>query len=112
MLDSLEWQGPVVWWNPVGGWRHAFTPDQRPHPGQERETLCERTVTLIEPSDVDWLMPTCDTCMTAAIRRRDDRTERDRHTHTGPWASPLFGHPPPAEPGGDTATDDYFPWSR
>lgn len=114
MFDSLEWEGPVVWWNPVDGWRHAFTPDERPSPGRERETLCGQAVTLIDPSAVDWLMPTCDTCMNAAIHRRDDRTERHRNVRTTPPVFPRADHSPNQAVLRDSAgTDETYPrWSR
>lgn len=87
MSGGLQWEGPVVWWNPVAGQRHAFGPDRRPHPGEERDTLCGATVTLTDPSDVDWLMPTCDICMSAAVARSDARAERDerRSARGGRW---------------------------
>ncbi len=71
--EGLRWQGPVVWWNPVDGLRHAFSPERRLHPGQERDTQCGLPVTLIEPDAVDWLMPTCETCMARACARMEDR---------------------------------------
>lgn len=92
--ESLKWQGPVVWWNPVDGFRHAFSPERRPHPGQERITECGLSVTLIEPGPVDWLMPTCDTCMARAREHVEDR-----RNDTSPWQrreqlrTRLEGHP-------------------
>ncbi|MBA8825775.1 hypothetical protein FHX42_003141 [Saccharopolyspora lacisalsi] len=70
------------------GWRHAFSPEAKPRPEQERVTLCGQAVVLIDPSELDWLMPTCDTCMdrakqwsqqrqdAIAERRRDQRRRR------------------------------------
>ncbi len=80
--EGLFWQGPVVWWNPVGGWRHAFAPDMKPRPGQERVTVCGQAVVLIDPSELDWLAPTCDACMGRAKewsqQRQDSLAERRR----------------------------------
>ncbi|MDR7301951.1 zinc finger protein [Haloactinomyces albus] len=78
MYGGVEWEGPVVWWQPVEGQRHAFSPDRRPRPGQERDTVCGEQVTLVELAEVDWLAPTCDVCMAEACTRRDARVERDR----------------------------------
>ncbi|SFD85186.1 hypothetical protein SAMN04487819_10491 [Actinopolyspora alba] len=39
-LLGWGWSGPVVWWNPVGGFRHAFSREIRPRPEQRRDTLC------------------------------------------------------------------------
>ncbi|WP_017973539.1 zinc finger protein [Actinopolyspora halophila] len=75
-MIGLSWEGPVVWWNPVEGFRHAFTPERRPRPEQRRETLCGLRVTLIEPDEVDWLLPTCDDCMSAAVVRGRDKEHR------------------------------------
>lgn len=83
---GLSWQGPVAWWQPVAGWRHALPPDQRPRPGQERETLCGEQVTLIDPSDVDWLLPTCATCMATAIELGEQRRRAERAPS---WESPA-----------------------
>ena len=63
--------GPVAYWNPVDGTRHGLFPDVRPHPGQQRETLCGLSVTLGDPTPVEWLSPTCDDCWTEAKARRD-----------------------------------------
>ncbi|NYH79477.1 hypothetical protein FHR84_002815 [Actinopolyspora biskrensis] len=79
-MIGLSWEGPVVWWNPVEGLRHAFTPEQRPRPDQWRATLCGPRVTLIEPDEVDWLLPTCDDCMSAAVTRGRDREHRREET--------------------------------
>ena len=80
--EGLFWQGPVVWWNPVDGWRHAFAPDRKPQPEQERVTLCGQAVVLIDPSELDWLAPTCDVCMNRAKewsqQRQDAIAERRR----------------------------------
>ncbi len=84
---GLTWRGPVVWWQPVAGWRHALSPDQRPRPGQERQTVCGEQVTLIEPSDVDWLLPTCDTCMAAAVELGEQRRRADAQSAS--WESPF-----------------------
>lgn len=78
VFGYAEWEGPVVWWQPTRGERHAFPPDRRPRPGQERETVCGEQVTLVELAEVDWLAPTCDACMAEARTRRDARAERDR----------------------------------
>ncbi|GAB3549139.1 hypothetical protein J2S53_004147 [Actinopolyspora lacussalsi] len=71
--ETLRWRGPVVWWQPVAGWRHALSPELRPRPGQRRTTLCGEDVELIDPTEVDWLMPTCDTCMSLACDRMEQR---------------------------------------
>ncbi|MDR7301208.1 zinc finger protein [Haloactinomyces albus] len=75
---GFQWEGPVVWWRPVDGYRHALPPEERPAAGQQRETVCGESVTLTEPAAVDWLMPTCDACMAEACARRDARAERAR----------------------------------
>ncbi|MDR7301869.1 zinc finger protein [Haloactinomyces albus] len=80
MYEGLvgSWQGPVVWWQPVLGERHALSPEERPRPGQTRDTVCGLSVTLQAPSDVDWLLPTCDECWAQAVARRDDQVEHQR----------------------------------
>ncbi|WP_372495380.1 zinc finger protein [Saccharopolyspora soli] len=73
MVFGLVSPGPVVYWRPHGGQRHALWPMELPRAGQERETVCGDTITLIEPSEVDWLDPTCEFCMTRARELRDAR---------------------------------------
>ncbi|MEV0698469.1 zinc finger protein [Saccharopolyspora sp. NPDC050389] len=65
--------GPVVYWRPHGGQRHALWPPELPRAGQTRETVCGRTVTLADPSEVDWFDPTCEFCMGKARELRDSR---------------------------------------
>ncbi|NYH80820.1 hypothetical protein FHR84_004188 [Actinopolyspora biskrensis] len=88
-LDGFEWPGPVVWWNPVDGFRHAFDAGQRTRPGQNRETLCGSNVVLIDPSELDWLLPTCDICMSAAVER--GRTKEERLAETRRRLRERFG---------------------
>jgi len=52
----------VAYWRPLDGWRHAFSAYRSPRAGDERSALCGYTGTLAEPSDVDWLDPTCSEC--------------------------------------------------
>ncbi|MCA1227001.1 zinc finger protein [Saccharopolyspora sp. 6M] len=54
--------GLVVYWRPMGGARHAFSPDRPPREGEWRSALCGTGGELVEPSDVDWLDPTCPEC--------------------------------------------------
>ncbi|SFD72881.1 zinc-finger [Actinopolyspora alba] len=77
-MFSIGWRGPVVWWNPIAGYRHAFGPDTPPRPEQHRDTLCGVSVTLTESSDADWLLPTCDSCMSEALIRSENREQRHR----------------------------------
>lgn len=63
--------GPVVYWRPFEGLRHALSPAELPRAGQVRDTLCGVSATLTDPSEVDWLAPTCDHCMVHAKARRD-----------------------------------------
>ncbi|NYH80353.1 hypothetical protein FHR84_003710 [Actinopolyspora biskrensis] len=77
-LAGWGWSGPVVWWNPVAGLRHAFSRELRPRPGQERDTLCGQWVTLIDPSELDWLLPTCDICMSVAVEHGREKEDRER----------------------------------
>ncbi|ASU80706.1 hypothetical protein CDG81_00595 [Actinopolyspora erythraea] len=79
-LLGWGWSGPVVWWNPVGGFRHAFSREVRPRPQQQRDTLCGQRVTLIDPSEVDWLVPTCDICMSTAIEHGREQEQREQET--------------------------------
>jgi zinc finger protein len=69
--------GPVVYWRPNGGQRHALWPLELPRAGQTRETVCGKSITLTEPSEVDWFDPTCETCM---VKARELRDERERET--------------------------------
>ncbi|WP_188987102.1 zinc finger protein [Saccharopolyspora thermophila] len=70
--------GPVVYWRPHGGLRHALWPPELPRAGQTRETVCGSTITLTDPSEVDWLDPTCPTCMDKARQLRDERDRRSK----------------------------------
>lgn len=65
--------GPVVYWRPDGGRRHALWPPELPRAGQTRETVCGLTVTLAEPSELDWIDPTCEPCWAKARELRDAR---------------------------------------
>ncbi|GAB3294437.1 zinc finger protein [Parasphingorhabdus pacifica] len=66
-------RGPVVFWRPLQEQRHAIHPTPRPHPGQQRRTLCGVDATLTDPSAVDWLAPTCPECMAAAKKLDAER---------------------------------------
>ncbi len=66
-------QGPVVYWHPFGGERHALWPTSPPQHGQVRDTVCGRNTTIAQASDVDWLAPTCVECLTKARAMRDAR---------------------------------------
>ncbi|MCA1187844.1 MULTISPECIES: zinc finger protein [unclassified Saccharopolyspora] len=54
--------GLVVYWRPMRGERHGFSPDRPPRAGELRSALCGTSAELVEPSDVDWLDPTCAEC--------------------------------------------------
>jgi hypothetical protein len=36
-----------------------------------RDTFCGKTIEVVEPSEVDWLAPTCAICWAEAKARRD-----------------------------------------
>ena len=76
LADILTWPGPVVWWHPTGGQRHAFHPDPKPAPGQHRHALCGDEATLAPATYTDWLAPTCDICMARARDRAHAREKR------------------------------------
>ena len=78
MLGDPRDQGPVVYWRPFDGSRHALSPNPPPRDGQTRETLCGVTTTLAEPSELDWLDPTCPQCWVEAKERLRQRQERRR----------------------------------
>ncbi|QUH05693.1 hypothetical protein HUO13_00885 [Saccharopolyspora erythraea] len=59
----------------MAGERHALRPTSPPREGEERETLCGKTVLIPDPSYVDWLAPTCACCMEQA-RMLCDAPER------------------------------------
>lgn len=66
--------GPVAYWRPVRGQRHALSAEWLPHPGQVRDALCGLRLVLTEPSDHDWLAETCTACLNRAKALRDERT--------------------------------------
>lgn len=61
----------IAYWRPFGGFRHGLYPDAPPHPGQQRETLCGLNLTVGNPTEVEWLSPTCESCWDEARSRRD-----------------------------------------
>jgi hypothetical protein len=69
--ELFSGQQPVAYWRPHGGLRHALHPTDPPRPGQVRETLCGRVVEVGDPTAIDWLSPTCDTCWLTATAARD-----------------------------------------
>ncbi|RKT83949.1 zinc-finger [Saccharopolyspora antimicrobica] len=71
MHDMFQSAGLVAYWRPVDGVRHGLLPTEPPYPGQERETLCGTTVSIVKPTDLDWLAPTCGPCWDEARSRRD-----------------------------------------
>jgi hypothetical protein len=71
LFPGLEPQRPVAYWRPFEGSRHGLEPDELPLPGQERPTLCGRTISIGRATEVEWLAPTCETCWTEAKARRD-----------------------------------------
>ncbi|MBB5154326.1 hypothetical protein BJ970_001860 [Saccharopolyspora phatthalungensis] len=40
-------------------------------PGQERSTLCGRTISVDRATEVDWRAATCEVCWSEAKARRD-----------------------------------------
>ncbi|MGI8308910.1 zinc finger protein [Saccharopolyspora hattusasensis] len=71
MHDMFQSAGLVAYWRPVDGVRHGLSPVELPYPGQERETLCGTTVTVVKTTAIDWLSPTCAACWDEARARRD-----------------------------------------
>ncbi|MCX2730851.1 hypothetical protein OOZ19_11425 [Saccharopolyspora sp. NFXS83] len=69
--------GPVAYWRPVDGARHAMLPTERPHPGQQRKSLCGEDITITKASPEDWLAPTCAACWDAARTRGDEAAQRN-----------------------------------
>ena len=65
---------PVAYWRPFEGERHGMAATRLPRLGQEREALCGRLITIVDPSVVDWLAPTCSECWGRATRIRDKRS--------------------------------------
>ncbi|WP_460958302.1 zinc finger protein [Parasphingorhabdus pacifica] len=68
---SPQSAGPIAFWRPVEGARHGMSGERLPRPGQERDALCGKRITITEPSVVDWLAPTCAECWTQAKKLRD-----------------------------------------
>lgn len=73
MRVNLRSEGPVAYWRPVEGARHGMSATEQPHPGQERDALCGKRITIVKASDVDWLVPTCPDCWSRAQSLRDAR---------------------------------------
>ncbi|WP_372495396.1 hypothetical protein [Saccharopolyspora soli] len=48
-----------------------MAPTGPPIPGQERETFCGLTISVVIATEVQWLAPTCETCWAEAKARRD-----------------------------------------
>ncbi|MEU6264329.1 zinc finger protein [Saccharopolyspora shandongensis] len=71
LVFFLDPQRPVAYWRPFEGSRHGLEPDEPPVPGQERSTLCGRTIGIVRPTEVEWLAPTCESCWSEAKARRD-----------------------------------------
>lgn len=67
--------GPVAYWRPAQGERHALSPEQRPYPGQSRQALCGLRLTVTEPTDCDWFAETCTECLIRAKALRDAREQ-------------------------------------
>ena len=65
--------GPVAYWRPARGERHALSPEQRPYPGQVRDALCGLQMTITETTDCDWFAETCRDCRERAKALRDAR---------------------------------------
>lgn len=65
--------GPVAYWRPARGQRHALSADLLPHAGQVRDALCGLRLVLIQPTDDDWLAATCASCLVRAKQLRDGR---------------------------------------
>ncbi|MDA3647769.1 hypothetical protein OU416_27175 [Saccharopolyspora indica] len=78
MSDLFQPQGLIAYWRPAEGLRHGLEPDAPPQAGQERNTLCERSITIGSPNELDWLAPTCETCWAEACSRRDAAARRAR----------------------------------
>ena len=72
-VPRLDRQGPVVYWRPWEGLRHALDPSEPPQPGQQRTGLCGTAVEVREADAVEWLAPTCTDCWTHARELRDSR---------------------------------------
>lgn len=68
--------GPVAYWRPFEGVRHALEPTEPPQVGQQRQALCGDSITVTAASDVAWLAPTCDFCWAEATSRRDAQHRR------------------------------------
>ncbi|MFR9729328.1 zinc finger protein [Saccharopolyspora sp. MS10] len=64
-------RGPVAYWRPVSGVRHAVDPGEPPHPGQARTALCGAELKITKASAEDWLAPTCAACWEVARALRD-----------------------------------------
>ncbi|GAA3352156.1 MULTISPECIES: zinc finger protein [Saccharopolyspora] len=67
--------GPVAYWRPAKGERHALSAEQRPYPGQVRDALCGLRFTINEPSDCDWFAESCADCLARAKALRDAREQ-------------------------------------
>ncbi|GAB2760580.1 hypothetical protein GCM10027174_41330 [Salinifilum aidingensis] len=72
-VPRLDRQGPVVYWRPWQGLRHALDPSEPPQPGQQRTGLCGAPVEVRDAGATEWLAPTCPACWDRARQRRDAR---------------------------------------
>ncbi|WP_376775113.1 zinc finger protein [Saccharopolyspora phatthalungensis] len=71
LLPDLQPQRLVFSWRPFEGSRHGLEPTEPPLPGQERSTLCGRTISVDRATEVDWRAATCEVCWSEAKARRD-----------------------------------------
>lgn len=65
--------GPVVYWHPFNGERHALWPVSPPEPDQERDTVCGLRTVIERATELEWLAPTCHECWAKARALRDAR---------------------------------------
>lgn len=72
-MFGMQAKGPLVYWRPWNGERHALWPTSIPRAGQERDTLCGAKASITEPTEIEWLAPTCGVCMSKAQGLRDSR---------------------------------------
>lgn len=84
-FPRFDRQGPVAYWRPYEGTRHAMEPSEPPRPGHDRETLCGDAISVVEPTVVDWLAPTCAECWRRALRLRDARVAEFQRARGGGW---------------------------
>ncbi|MHA6801567.1 zinc finger protein [Bounagaea algeriensis] len=72
-VPRLDRQGPVVYWRPWEGLRHALDPSEPPQPGRQRTGLCGTAVEVRDADATEWLAPTCPDCWAHARELRDAR---------------------------------------